>query len=215
MEQRGGAAHELLAPREFGVPCRSIPSSRYGIGPSRVIPIDHAAEGDSAFQACFVQIVAGGTVATHPGGRPAWCRVLRGGGRTRHGRTLTTWSEGDSFPLSSGGTAAHSASQDACLLWVRHEEGAAPHREHVLGAGETDGPELAPSPIVVIPLDVRPGCWTLIGPSIDPPGRIVGSCQTAWERHAALVVPAGVWFSHRNESRTASRYLVLDEGPGR
>jgi len=48
--------------------------------------------------------------------------------------------------------------------------------------------------------DCAPGCFTLVGRSIDADGEIVDPIRVDWEPHSAFVTPPGMWHAHHNES---------------
>lgn len=48
--------------------------------------------------------------------------------------------------------------------------------------------------------DCAPGCYTLVGRSIDENGDIVDPIRVDWEPHSAFVTPPGLWHAHYNES---------------
>ena len=45
-----------------------------------------------------------------------------------------------------------------------------------------------------------PGCYTLVGRSVDEDGEIVDPIRVDWESHSAFVTPPGLWHAHYNES---------------
>ncbi|MEX1218438.1 MAG: hypothetical protein WEA11_07975 [Acidimicrobiales bacterium] len=45
-----------------------------------------------------------------------------------------------------------------------------------------------------------PGCYTLVGRSVDKYGDIVHPQRVDWEPHSAFVTPPGLWHAHFNES---------------
>lgn len=45
-----------------------------------------------------------------------------------------------------------------------------------------------------------PGCFTLVGRSIDEDGEIIDPIRVDWEPHSAFVTPPGLWHAHHNES---------------
>lgn len=48
--------------------------------------------------------------------------------------------------------------------------------------------------------ECAPGCYTLVGRSIDKNGDIVDPVRIDWEAHSAFVTPPGLWHAHFNES---------------
>lgn len=49
-------------------------------------------------------------------------------------------------------------------------------------------------------VDCRPGCYTLVGRSLDDRGEIVDPVRVDWEAQGAFVTPPGLWHAHHNES---------------
>ncbi|MBU3700783.1 MAG: cupin domain-containing protein [Acidimicrobiia bacterium] len=45
-----------------------------------------------------------------------------------------------------------------------------------------------------------PGCFTLVGRSIDEDGEIIDPIRVDWEPQSAFVTPPGLWHAHHNES---------------
>ena len=48
--------------------------------------------------------------------------------------------------------------------------------------------------------DCKPGCYTLVGRSVDEDGEIIDPIRVDWEPHSAFVTPPGMWHAHYNES---------------
>jgi hypothetical protein len=48
--------------------------------------------------------------------------------------------------------------------------------------------------------DCKPGCYTLVGRSVDEDGEIIDPIRVNWEPHSAFVTPPGMWHAHYNES---------------
>jgi len=46
----------------------------------------------------------------------------------------------------------------------------------------------------------EPGCYTLVGRSVDEDGEIIDPIRVDWEPHSAFVTPPGLWHAHYNES---------------
>jgi gentisate 1,2-dioxygenase len=46
----------------------------------------------------------------------------------------------------------------------------------------------------------KPGCYTLVGRSVDEDGEIIDPIRVDWEPHSAFVTPPGMWHAHYNES---------------
>lgn len=45
-----------------------------------------------------------------------------------------------------------------------------------------------------------PGCYTLVGRSVDEDGEIIDPIRVDWEPNSAFVTPPGLWHAHYNES---------------
>ena len=48
--------------------------------------------------------------------------------------------------------------------------------------------------------DCKPGCYTLVGRSVDEDGEIIDPIRVDWEPHSAFVTPPGMWHAHYNDS---------------
>jgi gentisate 1,2-dioxygenase len=62
-------------------------------------------------------------------------------------------------------------------------------------------------------IDCQPGCYTLVGPELDPDGAIRNPSRIDWKSGAAFVTPPGYWHEHRNES-SARAYLTPIQDAG-
>ena len=61
-------------------------------------------------------------------------------------------------------------------------------------------------------IDCRPGCYTLLGPDLDPAsGAIADPVRVDWEPGAAFVTPPGYWHSHHNRSGAPARILPIQD----
>ncbi len=60
-------------------------------------------------------------------------------------------------------------------------------------------------------VDCRPGCYTLVGRSLDAQGRIVKPERVDWEPGGAFVTPPGLWHSHHNESGADAHLLPIQD----
>lgn len=60
-------------------------------------------------------------------------------------------------------------------------------------------------------VDCRPGCYTLVGRSLDEHGRIVKPERVDWEAGGAFVTPPGLWHSHHNESGADAHLLPVQD----
>ena len=59
--------------------------------------------------------------------------------------------------------------------------------------------------------DCRPGCYTLVGRSIDEHGDIIDPIRVDWEAHSAFVTPPGLWHAHVNESGAPAWIIPIQD----
>ncbi len=57
----------------------------------------------------------------------------------------------------------------------------------------------------------EPGCYTLVGRSIDERGEIVDPVRIDWEASAAFVTPPGLWHAHHNESGAPAWIIPIQD----
>ncbi|HEY6530702.1 MAG TPA: cupin domain-containing protein [Acidimicrobiales bacterium] len=69
-----------------------------------------------------------------------------------------------------------------------------------LPAGAVQRPHRHQSVALDLVGDCQPGCYTLVGRSIDEQGEIMDPVRVDWEAHGAFVTPPGLWHAHYNES---------------
>ena len=60
-------------------------------------------------------------------------------------------------------------------------------------------------------LDCEPGCYTLVGTTIDADGEIVDPTRIDWEPGGAFVTPPGLWHAHHNESGIPAHLLPVQD----
>jgi gentisate 1,2-dioxygenase len=60
-------------------------------------------------------------------------------------------------------------------------------------------------------VDARPGCFTLVGESLDDSGEIVNPRRFDWRPHAVFLTPPGLWHSHHNESGHPAHILPIQD----
>jgi gentisate 1,2-dioxygenase len=60
-------------------------------------------------------------------------------------------------------------------------------------------------------IDCRPGCYSLVGDTVDSDGHIVGAERVEWETGGAFVTPPGLWHSHHNESGAPAHLLPVQD----
>jgi len=60
-------------------------------------------------------------------------------------------------------------------------------------------------------VDARPGCYTMVGKTLDKDGRIKDGERFDWQPHAVFVTPPGLWHSHHNESGFPAHILPIQD----
>lgn len=60
-------------------------------------------------------------------------------------------------------------------------------------------------------LDCEPGCYTLLGESLDAEGNLVNPVRVDWEPGCAFVTPPGRWHSHHNESGANAHLIPIQD----
>lgn len=79
-------------------------------------------------------------------------------------------------------------------------------------AGAVQRPHRHQSVALDLVIDCSPGCYTLVGPEVDPAtGAIANAVRVDWEPGAAFVTPPGLWHSHHNESGRPARILPIQD----
>jgi gentisate 1,2-dioxygenase len=82
----------------------------------------------------------------------------------------------------------------------------------LLPAGRTQLPHRHQSVAVDLIVDCRPGCYTLLGDTVDPgTGQIVDPMRIDWESGGAFVTPPGKWHSHHNESGGDAHLIPIQD----
>lgn len=80
-------------------------------------------------------------------------------------------------------------------------------------AGEIQRPHRHNSIAIDIVVKAAPGCYTLLGGTIDENGNIINPTRIDWESGAAFVTPPGLWHGHYNEgSETCIVMAAQDAG---
>lgn len=59
--------------------------------------------------------------------------------------------------------------------------------------------------------DCQPGCYTLVGRSLDADGEIIDPVRVDWEPDAAFVTPPGLWHAHHNESGSPAWIIPIQD----
>ncbi|GBR06220.1 cupin domain-containing protein [Acetobacter oeni] len=60
-------------------------------------------------------------------------------------------------------------------------------------------------------VDCAPGCYSLVGRSLDADGAIHDPVRVDWEPGCAFVTPPGYWHAHFNESTTYARLIPIQD----
>jgi gentisate 1,2-dioxygenase len=81
----------------------------------------------------------------------------------------------------------------------------------VLPEGHVQRPHRHQSIALDLIVQCDPGCYTLVGPEIEPDGTIVDPIRVDWEPGGAFVTPPGMWHSHHNESGSAANLLPVQD----
>jgi gentisate 1,2-dioxygenase len=80
-----------------------------------------------------------------------------------------------------------------------------------LPVGAVQAPHRHQSVAVDLVVDAKPGCYTLVGRSLGPDGRIKDGERFDWQPHAVFVTPPGLWHSHHNESGHPAHILPIQD----
>ena len=59
--------------------------------------------------------------------------------------------------------------------------------------------------------DCEPGCFTLVGRSIDEHGEIIDPIRIDWEPDSAFITPPGLWHAHHNESGAPAHIIPIQD----
>ena len=80
-----------------------------------------------------------------------------------------------------------------------------------LPVGAVQAPHRHQSVAVDLVVDAKPGCYTLVGKTLGPDGRIKDGERFDWQPHAVFVTPPGLWHSHHNESGFPAHILPIQD----
>ena len=80
-----------------------------------------------------------------------------------------------------------------------------------LPVGALQAPHRHQSVALDLVVDARPGCYTLVGASLGPDGRIRDPQRVEWRPGSAFVTPPGLWHSHHNESGHPAHILPIQD----
>jgi gentisate 1,2-dioxygenase len=81
----------------------------------------------------------------------------------------------------------------------------------ILPVGAVQAPHRHQSAAVDLVVDAKPGCYTMVGESLDTEGRIKDGQRVPWEPHSVFVTPPGLWHSHHNESGHPAHILPIQD----
>ena len=81
----------------------------------------------------------------------------------------------------------------------------------LLPEGAVQRPHRHQSVALDLIVDCQPGCYTLVGRSIDERGEIVRPERVDWEPGGAFVTPPGLWHAHVNESGSPAHLLPVQD----
>lgn len=81
----------------------------------------------------------------------------------------------------------------------------------LLPVGALQAPHRHQSVALDLVVDARPGCYTMVGRSLDRDGSIKDGVRVDWKPHSAFVTPPGLWHSHHNESGQPAHILPIQD----
>ena len=81
----------------------------------------------------------------------------------------------------------------------------------LLPVGAVQAPHRHQSVAVDLVVDCKPGCYTMVGKSLDKDGRVADGHRFDWHPHAVFVTPPGLWHSHHNESGHPAHVLPIQD----
>lgn len=81
----------------------------------------------------------------------------------------------------------------------------------ILPVGAVQAPHRHQSAAVDLVVDAKPGCYTMVGESLDADGRIKDGERVDWRPHSVFVTPPGLWHSHHNESGHPAHILPIQD----
>ena len=81
----------------------------------------------------------------------------------------------------------------------------------LLPVNAVQAPHRHQSAAVDLVVDAKPGCYTLVGKSLDKDGTIKDGERFDWQPHAVFVTPPGLWHSHHNESGFPAHILPVQD----
>jgi gentisate 1,2-dioxygenase len=81
----------------------------------------------------------------------------------------------------------------------------------ILPRGQNQPPHRHQSVALDLILDCEPGCYTLIGDSLDEKGQLINPTRVDWKSGCAFVTPPGQWHSHHNESGSDAHLIPIQD----
>lgn len=81
----------------------------------------------------------------------------------------------------------------------------------LLPVGAVQRPHRHQSVALDLILEAQPGCYSLVGATLDDAGEIVDPVRVDWESGGAFVTPPGMWHAHINESGVPARLLPVQD----
>jgi gentisate 1,2-dioxygenase len=81
----------------------------------------------------------------------------------------------------------------------------------LLPVGALQAPHRHQSVALDLVVDARPGCYTMVGRTLDRDGSIKDGIRVDWKPHSAFVTPPGLWHSHHNESGQPAHILPIQD----
>jgi gentisate 1,2-dioxygenase len=81
----------------------------------------------------------------------------------------------------------------------------------ILPVNAVQAPHRHQSVAVDLVVNAKPGCYTMVGRSLGPDGRIKDGERFDWEPHGVFITPPGFWHSHHNESGHPAHILPIQD----
>jgi len=81
----------------------------------------------------------------------------------------------------------------------------------ILPVNAVQAPHRHQSVAVDLVVNAKPGCYTMVGRSLGPDGRIKDGERFDWEPHGVFITPPGLWHSHHNESGHPAHILPIQD----
>ena len=81
----------------------------------------------------------------------------------------------------------------------------------LLPVDAVQSPHRHQSVAVDLVVDAKPGCYTMVGRSLDRDGRVRDGERFDWKPHSVFVTPPGLWHSHHNESGHPAHILPIQD----